>query len=54
MTRPYLVMVDGKLWDRKLTAGGARKVISDLRDKGLNAVLAYECITGDHQIMEGN
>ena len=34
-------MVDNKLWDRKLTKHGALKVIEFLRNKGLNAVLAY-------------
>ncbi len=42
MNRPYLILVDGKLWDRKLTKGGAEKVIEALKDKGLKAVLAYE------------
>lgn len=43
MRKPYLIVVDGKLWDRKLTKAGALKVIQVLRAKGLNAVLAYEC-----------
>jgi len=52
MTRPYLVMVDGKLWDRNLTKGGALKVVEALREKGLKAALAYECISGERQISE--
>lgn len=47
MNKPYLILVDGKLWDRKLTKHGAMKVITFLRQtKGLNAVLAYECVEG--------
>ena len=42
MTKPYLILVDNKLWARKLTKQGALKVVSQLRDKGLNAVLAYD------------
>lgn len=42
MKRPYLILVDGRLWDRKLTRAGAMKVVEELRDKGLNASLAYE------------
>lgn len=42
MDRPYLIMCDGKLWDRKLTKGGAMKVIELLKERGLNAVLAYD------------
>lgn len=42
MSRPYLIIVDGKLWDRKLTRRGALGVIEMLRGRGLNAVLAYD------------
>lgn len=42
MNRPYLILVDSKLWDRKLTKAGANKVIDLLKDRGLNAVLAYQ------------
>lgn len=42
MNRPYLILVNGVLWDRKLTKQGAEKVIEVLRERGLNAVLAYE------------
>jgi hypothetical protein len=42
MRKPYLIMVNNKLWDRKLTRLGALKVIETLKSKGLNAVLAYE------------
>lgn len=42
MKRPYLILVNGVLWDRKITKAGALKVIEALRDKGLNAVLAYK------------
>ncbi len=41
MNKPYLILVDGKLWDRKLTKAGALKVIASLRSKGLDAVLGY-------------
>ncbi len=44
MNKPYLILVDGKLWDRKLTKAGALKVIEALRAKGLNAVLAYDTL----------
>lgn len=43
MTKNYLILVDGKLWDRKLTKAGALKVIEYLKlERGLNAVLAYD------------
>lgn len=42
MNKPYLIMVNGVLWDRKLTKHGAVKVIELLQERGLNAVLAYE------------
>lgn len=49
MNKPYLIMVEGRLWDRKLTRVGALKVISELnhmwQQKGMatRAVIAYEC-----------
>lgn len=52
MNRPYLVLVDGKLWDRKLTKIGAQKVVTFLREKGLAASLAYECISGPREIIQ--
>ena len=42
MDRPYLVLVDEKLWDRKLTRLGAEKVARELREKGLQATVAYQ------------
>lgn len=42
MNKPYLILVNGLLWDRKLTKKGAMAVIETLRDRGLNAVLAYQ------------
>ena len=43
MSRPYLVMVDGKLWARKLTQAGALKLIQWLRsEKNINATFAYD------------
>lgn len=42
MNKPYLIIVKGQLWDRKLTKIGAEKVIYFLRNKGLEAVLAYD------------
>lgn len=42
MNKPYLILIDGKLWDRKLTRLGAMKVVDALRAKGLKAVLAYK------------
>lgn len=45
MNRPYLILVNNVLWDRKLTKAGAVKVIEVLLEKGLKAVLAYD-ITG--------
>jgi hypothetical protein len=42
VNKPYLIMVNGVLWDRKLTKHGAVKVIELLQERGLNAVLAYE------------
>ena len=41
MNRPYLVMVNNVLWDRKLTRAGAMKTIEMLIGRGLKAVLAY-------------
>ncbi len=41
MNKPYLILVDGKLWDRKLTRAGAQKVVAALREKGLEAVIQY-------------
>lgn len=54
MTRPYLILVNGKLWDRKLTERYAVKVAQELRDKGLKASVAYECTTGDRQVVHIN
>lgn len=42
MNKAYLIILDGKLWDRKLTKAGALKVIDMLKERGLNAVLAYK------------
>lgn len=47
MNKPYLILVNNILWDRKLTKHGALKVIAMLRDKGLNAVLGYDLGTND-------
>lgn len=49
MDRPYLILVDGKLWDRKLTKNGAMGVIDGLREKGLDAVIGY-----DMEMTKGN
>jgi hypothetical protein len=42
MTKPYLILVNNVLWDRKLTKHGAMKVIELLKERGLNASLAYD------------
>lgn len=42
MNKAYLILVNGVLWDRKLTKAGAMRQVEFLRDKGLNAVLAYD------------
>lgn len=42
MNKPYLILVNGVLWDRKLTKHGALKVIATLKERGINAVLAYD------------
>ncbi len=42
MNKPYLILVNGLLWERKLTKAGALKVIAELQDKGVNAVLGYD------------
>lgn len=42
MRKPYLILVAGRLWERKLTHQGAEKVVAVLRERGLQAVLAYE------------
>ncbi len=44
MNKPYWIMVNGNLWDKKLTKHGALRVIAELKEKGLNAVLAYEYV----------
>lgn len=49
MGRPYLVLVNGKLWDRKLTRIGAQKVVNFLRAKGLPAAVAYEIEREDNR-----
>lgn len=41
MERQYLILVNGVLWERKLTKSGALKVIEELQGRKLNAVLAY-------------
>lgn len=42
MNKPYLILVNGVLWDRKLTRAGAQKVVDMLRAKGMAAAMAYE------------
>jgi len=46
MNKPYLIMVNNILWDRKLTKAGALKVVEMLKSKGLAAVLAYDIQDG--------
>jgi hypothetical protein len=42
MLKPYLVLVNGLLWDRKLTLAGAENLVRYLKEeKGLNATIAY-------------
>lgn len=47
MEKKYLIMVNGVLWDRKLTHAGARKVAETLRAKGLNASVSYDIQGGN-------
>jgi hypothetical protein len=42
MKRPYLILVNGALWDRKMTAKFANKVARELNEKGVKAVVAYD------------
>jgi N-acetylmuramoyl-L-alanine amidase len=42
MTRPYLILVNGVLWERKMTLKFAQKVARELNDKGVKAVVAYD------------
>lgn len=42
MPRPYLILVNGVLWDRKMTQKFAWKVCNELRAKGLAATVAYQ------------
>lgn len=54
MKKPYLVLVNGVLWNRNVTRIGAAKVIVTLQARGLNAVLAYECIAGERAVYQLN
>lgn len=42
MTKPYLVLVNGRLYDSKLTQAGASKLAMALKLKGHQASVAYE------------
>lgn len=42
MSRPYLILVNGVLAARHMTRGGALKHIEELKQKGINAVIAYD------------
>lgn len=47
MDKQHLILVNGKLWDRKLTRAGAMKQVMWLRlEKGMNAAYAYELENG--------
>ena len=47
MGRPYLILVNNVLWDRKLTLHGAKKVCAELQAKGLQAVVGYDIQGGN-------
>jgi hypothetical protein len=49
--KPYLVLVDGKLWARTLTETAAALLVQNMREKGINAMIAYESITGAREWM---
>lgn len=50
MTRNYLILVNGKLWARKLTQVGAQRVADMLIERGLRATVAY-AVTSEYQPM---
>lgn len=49
MRQPYLILVDGRLFDRKLTKAGALRVVDMLQERGLPAVMAYEMENGQYE-----
>lgn len=46
MDRPYLILVDGKLAERRLTLAKAKKRAQELRDKGYRLVSLAEAVNG--------
>ena len=42
MAKPYLVLVNGRLYDRTMTKKFALKVIAKLQLRGIMASLAYD------------
>ena len=47
MPKPFLILVNNVLWDRKLTLHGAKKVVAALQAKGLAAVVGYDIQGGN-------
>jgi len=47
MNRPYLILVNGILAARHLTRLGALKHISQLKERGIVGVLAYDIVSID-------
>lgn len=49
MEKPYLILVDGKLADRKLTLAGAKKRAEELKGKGYNQVSIAHDLPVDYE-----
>lgn len=41
MQKLWLIIVGGRVWDRKLTRIGANRLAEELINKGLNATVCY-------------
>jgi hypothetical protein len=50
MTKPYLILVDNKLWTKTLTFNKAKQIVNELLTmKGLQARIAYEIKDNVHE-----